>query len=108
MITAELRKKLDLTQKEFAELIGVDRKTVSRWETNKSKPTKAMLKALSIIKERLDNGQELKNEQINITDFRFSAMMTQEALAEKLEASTRTIQRWEKKAPKIIELTVNG
>jgi DNA-binding transcriptional regulator YiaG len=108
MITVEIRKKLNLTQEEFAKLIGVHKQTVSKWETNKSKPTKSMLKALSIMKERLDNGQKLKNEQINITDFRFSAMMTQEALAEKLEASTRTIQRWKKKAPKLIELTVNG
>ena len=35
----KLREKLILTQKEFAELIGVSYVTVCRWETGKFEPT---------------------------------------------------------------------
>lgn len=36
---AEERKKLDMTQKAFASLLGVSRRTVEAWETGKSNPS---------------------------------------------------------------------
>ncbi len=35
----ELRKRLNLTQQELANKIGVDRVTVARWETGQKKPS---------------------------------------------------------------------
>lgn len=39
----ELRKNVKLTQKEFAEAIGVNAKTIAFWETDKNEPTKSNL-----------------------------------------------------------------
>jgi len=36
----ELRKSLNLTQEEFASLLGATTKTIHRWETGKNKPSK--------------------------------------------------------------------
>lgn len=38
-ITPELRKKKDLTQMQLAQLLGVDRSTVAKWETGEALPT---------------------------------------------------------------------
>ena len=35
----ELRKRLKMTQQQFADAIGVDRVTVARWETGQKKPS---------------------------------------------------------------------
>lgn len=42
-----IRKKLKLTQKEFAEKIGVDFCTVNRWERGHCKPSQLALKEIS-------------------------------------------------------------
>ena len=39
----ELRKKLQLTQEEFAELIGKNKKTIVFWENERTKPSKSIL-----------------------------------------------------------------
>lgn len=39
----ELRKNVKLTQKEFADAIGVNAKTIAFWETDKNEPTKSNL-----------------------------------------------------------------
>lgn len=42
----KLRKTLDLTQEQLAELIGAQRSTVARWELGENQPRGANLKAL--------------------------------------------------------------
>lgn len=43
------RKKLNLTQSELADLLGVTNKAVSKWENGKAKPTIAILRKLSAL-----------------------------------------------------------
>lgn len=45
----ELRKKLNLSQAELAEMIGVTNKAVSKWETGKSKPTTNVIRKLAAL-----------------------------------------------------------
>lgn len=47
----ELRKRLKLTQQEFADKIGVDRVTVARWETNNKRPSKLAKRQLARLAE---------------------------------------------------------
>ena len=43
-----IRKKLDVSQAEFAEMIGVSKRTLQEWEQGRCKPTGAALKLLMI------------------------------------------------------------
>lgn len=45
----ESRKKLNLTQSEFAALLGVTNKAVSKWENGKAKPTIDILRKISTL-----------------------------------------------------------
>ncbi|NJN85083.1 MAG: helix-turn-helix domain-containing protein [Leptolyngbyaceae cyanobacterium SL_7_1] len=47
-----LRRHMGLTQKEFAEELGVQQQTVSDWETNTYDPKRSMSKFLTIVAER--------------------------------------------------------
>ena len=48
----KIRKKLKLTQKQFAEKIGVAFSTVNRWERNHFRPSKLALKEIGeLLKE---------------------------------------------------------
>ena len=49
-----LRKRLALTQEEFAHEIGVTFATVNRWENHKSKPSRLALRILAVLKEKTD------------------------------------------------------
>jgi DNA-binding transcriptional regulator YiaG len=51
-VIKKIRKSTNLSQEDFAHLIGVTTKTVSRWESGESKPTKLTLKILTAIKSR--------------------------------------------------------
>ena len=42
----KIRAKLFLTQKEFAERLGVDQVTVNRWENGKRRPSKLAVRQL--------------------------------------------------------------
>ena len=42
----QIRQKQGLTQSEFAKLVGVTVRTISRWETGKAKPTQAIQRVL--------------------------------------------------------------
>ena len=44
---ADLRKKLHLTQGEFAERVGVHNRHVSRWETDRQRPNSKTLKKIA-------------------------------------------------------------
>ena len=50
----KLRKRLALTQEEFAHEIGVTFATVNRWENSKSKPSRLALKILAVLMENTE------------------------------------------------------
>jgi putative transcriptional regulator len=43
-----IREKLDVSQAEFAELLGVSKRTLQEWEQGRCKPTGAALKLLMV------------------------------------------------------------
>ena len=47
----EIRESLQMTQKTFASILGVSRRTVEAWETGKSNPTPTAKKLLFLIQE---------------------------------------------------------
>ena len=57
----KLRKKLLLTQSEFAELLGVKLVTVSRWESGKFEPTMRVKRKLRELFEK--NNIEIEVEE---------------------------------------------
>lgn len=57
----KLRKKLLLTQSEFAELLGVKLVTVSRWESGKFEPTMSVKRKLRELFEK--NNIEIEVEE---------------------------------------------
>ncbi len=48
---AEIRAELEMTQKAFAEVLGVSRRTVEAWENGKSTPTPTAKKLMFLIQE---------------------------------------------------------
>lgn len=48
----DLRKKMRLTQQEFADVLKVDFKTVNRWENNKAKPSNLAIRILKRLEKR--------------------------------------------------------
>ncbi len=48
---AEIRSSLAMTQKTFAEMLGVSRRTVEAWESGKSTPTPTAKKLMFLIQE---------------------------------------------------------
>ena len=57
----ELRKKLGLTQEEFAKLLGVGYTTVNRWENGKSEPRGQALEALEKLRTLVEEAEEGKD-----------------------------------------------
>jgi transcriptional regulator with XRE-family HTH domain len=53
-LVKELRRRLDLTQEQFAQKIGVTYSTVNHWENGKRIPQPFLLRRLMEIKEDLD------------------------------------------------------
>ncbi len=53
----ELRKKLGLTQQEFAQLLGVGFTTVNRWENDKSEPRGQALEALEKLSDLVEEAE---------------------------------------------------
>ncbi len=98
-----------LTQQQLADLLGIERKTVSNWETGKSVPTftvpqiKRLLKALNITIDQLPDKfgpvDEVEQES-PLKRLREQAGLTQLELAGQLSTkgktiSDRDIQAWE-------------
>lgn len=48
----QIRKRLSFTQKQLAELIGVDQVSVNRWENGKRKPSKLAVRQLERLKKK--------------------------------------------------------
>ncbi len=64
----ELRKKLGLTQEEFAKLLGVGYTTVNRWENGKNEPRGQALEALERLKTLVEEAEE--GEDFTIEDLK--------------------------------------
>jgi putative transcriptional regulator len=54
-LVKELRKRLHLTQEQFAQRIGVTYSTVNHWENGKRVPQPFLLRRLQEMKEELDS-----------------------------------------------------
>ncbi len=65
---AELRKEKELTQEELAEKLGVNVKSISRWENGKTMPDLSLLpilsKALNVEISELLNGRKMTKEEL--------------------------------------------
>lgn len=57
---SEIRAALKFTQKEFADILGVSRRTVEAWETGKSIPTPTAKKLMFLIQEDPDIIEKLR------------------------------------------------
>ena len=53
-LVKELRRRLDLTQEQFAQKVGVTYGTINHWENGKRVPQPFLLRRLLEIKEELD------------------------------------------------------
>jgi putative transcriptional regulator len=53
-LVKELRRRLDLTQEQFAQKVGVTYSTVNHWENGKRVPQPFLLRRLQEIKDELD------------------------------------------------------
>ena len=53
----ELRQRLDLTQEQFAQRVGVTYSTVNHWENGKRVPLPFLVKRLSEMKKDLDEDE---------------------------------------------------
>ena len=56
----ELRERLDLTQEQFAQRVGVTYSTVNHWENGKRTPQPYLVRRLLDLKEELDSAKGKK------------------------------------------------
>ncbi len=60
VLVKQTRKRLGLTQLQFAKTLGVSFQSVNRWERSKTKPLPIVLKQIEVmVKEMGDRGQDL-------------------------------------------------
>lgn len=60
VLVKETRKRLGLTQLQFAKTLGVSFQSVNRWERSKTKPLPIVLKQIEvIIREMGDRGEDM-------------------------------------------------
>jgi DNA-binding transcriptional regulator YiaG len=60
VLVKETRKRLGLTQVQFAKVLGVSFQSVNRWERSKTKPLPIALKQIEVmVKEMGDRGSDL-------------------------------------------------
>ena len=62
----EIRKRLKLDHAGFAKLLGVDTRSVNRWETGKNQTTGSAGDILSGIKEKLDKDPDSTNKVLKL------------------------------------------
>ena len=56
----DIRKKMDMTQKQFSETLGVSVKTIEAWENGRNKPTGVAMRLLEICKKKPELFVEVK------------------------------------------------
>ncbi|MCI0407268.1 MAG: helix-turn-helix domain-containing protein [Acidobacteria bacterium] len=57
-LVKELRKRLDLTQEQFAQRVGVTYSTVNHWENGKRVPLPFLVRRLLELKEELERNDQ--------------------------------------------------
>jgi transcriptional regulator with XRE-family HTH domain len=62
MNPTKLRARLQLTQVEFARLVGADVRSVARWEASKAKPSGGSRAVVTVFEYFLENRPELEAE----------------------------------------------
>jgi DNA-binding transcriptional regulator YiaG len=95
----EIRSKLDLSQSDFAEKLGVSAGTVSNWERGQSNPGSDTLEEIRDLAEQepaedKEEGDVLSGEDLK--ELRKDKDLSQSELAEKLGVSAGTISNWER------------
>ncbi len=101
-----LRDRLDLTQKELAELLDVSSVTISSWESGNTKPQKENKENIVELREKSkaevedmlereeeDDGQE--EPALDVRSVRDKHGLTQEEFAEVLGVTATTVSNWE-------------
>lgn len=102
IIVRNARLKKNLSQMRLAELIGVNKQTISQYERGVRFPTKenlnALCDALGVSSDYLLGREQNKvsaNFSANLKDIRVSRNLTQKDLAEIINVSDRTVSSWE-------------
>lgn len=103
----EIRKSFKMTQQEFAELIGVDRRTVINYEQGKKIPTSKIKilemivqnKSLSIVKENNDSKQSSVLTQTEVEDFKTEIL--------DLKDHIKTLKEYIEEKKKMAEMYIN-
>ena len=97
-----LRNKLELTQPQFAELLGTSRESISYWETGKRNPSSISQNFLSLIAEKIsveEVKEKIKKEQKynkdTIKAFREKLGLNKTQFASLLSLDTSTVSYWE-------------
>jgi DNA-binding transcriptional regulator YiaG len=58
VLVKQTRKRLGLTQVEFAQTLGVSFQSVNRWERSKTKPLPIILKQIDLMVRQMGDGRE--------------------------------------------------
>ena len=97
-----LRKKLELTQQQFAEFLGTSQVLISYWETGRGNPAPISQKFLSLIAEKIsveEIKEKIKKEQKynkdTIKAFREKLGLNKTQFASLLSLDTSTVSCWE-------------
>ena len=97
-----LRKKLELTQQQFAEFLGTSQVLISYWETGRGNPAPISQKFLSLIAEKIsveEIKEKIKKEQKynkdTIKAFREKLGLNKTQFASLLSLDTSTVSYWE-------------
>ena len=96
------RKKLELTQPQFAELLGTSQVLISYWETGKRNPAPLSQKFLGLIAEKISVEEikekikkEPKYNKDTIKAFREKLGLNKTQFASLLSLDTSTVSYWE-------------
>lgn len=97
-----LRKKLELTQPQLAELLGTSQVLISYWETGRGNPSSISQKFLGLIAEKIsveEVKEKIKKEQKykkdTIKAFREKLGLNKTQFASLLSLDTSTVSYWE-------------
>jgi len=87
---AEMRKRRNLTQREFAELLGVSDKTVSKWECGNGMPELSFMQPVCKIL-KIDLNELFSGEELSDADYKEKAEENMMRLVKEAEENKRNI-----------------